>query len=92
MNERRSRTLEGSRPKAEYVRHFEARSPRALGGQYVLSVISLQIGDILLSGGAAEQRDTDKHTSVHYGNTEEAGTRPVTGRSPDPHDTEDRSI
>jgi len=29
--------VEGSRPKAEYVRHFEARSPRALGGQYVLS-------------------------------------------------------
>ena len=24
-------------PKAEYVRHFEARSPRALGGQYVVS-------------------------------------------------------
>ena len=32
--------VEGSRPKAEYVRHSEARSPRALGhlgGQYVLS-------------------------------------------------------
>ena len=29
--------VDGSPPKAEYVRHFEARSPRALGGQYVLS-------------------------------------------------------
>ena len=27
--------VDGSPPKAEYVRHFEARSPRALGGQYV---------------------------------------------------------
>ena len=27
---------DGSLPKAEYVRHFEARTPRLLGGQYVL--------------------------------------------------------
>ena len=29
--------VDGTPPKAEYVRHFEARTPRALGGQYVLS-------------------------------------------------------
>ena len=28
---------DGSMPKAEYVEHFEARSPRALGGQHILS-------------------------------------------------------